>query len=99
MSPGAPPRVEGHDAVVEDVEEGEVGVLLLEEEDGRVRHVQDLGGVEHPGHAQRPHRRGGARVVHGLAAPAVVATHVETGEQPSLILSTPGVLDISTLSI
>ena len=70
--------------MVEDVEEREVGVLLLEEEDGRVRHVQDLGGVEHPGHGQRPHRLGGPRVVHGLAAPAVVATHVETGEHPTV---------------
>ena len=47
--PRSPPGLEGHDAVVEDVEEGEVGELLLQHEEDGVGKVDELGEVEEPG--------------------------------------------------
>ena len=47
--PRPPPGLEGHDAVVEDVEEGEVGELLLQHEEDGVGKVDELGEVEEPG--------------------------------------------------
>ena len=61
-----------------DVEEGEVGELLLGDEEEGVEHVQELGHVEQPGQVERPQRLGVVGVVDGLAGPAVVAADVES---------------------
>ena len=61
-----------------DVEEGEVGELLLGDEEEGVEHVQEFGHVEQPGQVERPQRLGVVGVVDGLAGPAVVAADVES---------------------
>ena len=38
----APPALEGHDTVVEHMEEGEMGELLLENKEEGVKHVDKL---------------------------------------------------------
>ena len=48
--PGSPPGLEGHDPMMEDMKEGEVGELLGEEEKDAVHHVEEFGYVEPPGH-------------------------------------------------
>ena len=47
--PRSTPGLKGHDAVVEDVEEGEVGELFLQHEEDGVGKVDELGEVEEPG--------------------------------------------------
>ena len=37
-----PPALQGHDAMVEHMEEGEMGELLLENKEERVKHVNKL---------------------------------------------------------
>ena len=61
-----------------DVEEGEVGELLLGDEEEGVEHVQELGHVEQPGQVEGPQRLGVVGVVDGLAGPAVVSADVES---------------------
>ena len=51
------PRGDGHDAVVDHVEGGQVAELLVEEEEDGVKHVQELGEVVPPGRIQRCHGR------------------------------------------
>ena len=73
--PGTPPAVEGHDAVMEDVEEGEMAVLLLQEKHHWVGHVNNLREVEDPGHVESPESLRVLGVVHGFTLPAVVPAH------------------------
>ena len=54
--PGTPPCLERHDAMVENVEEGEVGELLLEHEEDGVGEVDELGDVEEPGEVEGSNR-------------------------------------------
>ncbi len=70
---GQLPGDEGHDGVVDDVQVGDVAVLLARHEEQRVDHLGVLGDVEPPGageHIARVHAVGG---VHRLAPEAVVA--------------------------
>ena len=46
----SPPSLEGHDAVMEDMEEGEVGELLLQDKKDRVEHVEELRDIKDPAH-------------------------------------------------
>ena len=58
---------------MEDVEEGEVGELLPEDEEGGVGHVEELGDVEEPGHDEGVDCLGVLGVVHWLARQADAA--------------------------
>ena len=82
--PGSPPGVEWHDAVVEHMKKGKVAVFLLQEEDERVHHVDDLGDVEHPGHGQRSQCLRGHGVIHGLTPPTVASCHEEAGQKDDI---------------
>ena len=77
FTPGSPPCLSWHDSVMEDMKEGEMGELLLEDEEDGVEHVDELRNVEVPGHVKGAQRLGGGGEVYGLAAPAVVATDIE----------------------
>ena len=72
------PAFQRHDPMMVDVEEGEVGELLLGDEEEGVEHVQELGHVEQPGQVEGPQRLGVVGVVDGLAGPAVVSADVES---------------------
>lgn len=72
-----PPGLEGHHAVVEHMEEREVGELLLEDEEDGVGEVEELGDVEDPGEVEGPEGLGPVGVVDRLARPAVGAADVE----------------------
>ena len=65
-SPRTPPRLKRHDAMVEDMEEGEVGELLLEHEEDGVGKVDELGDVEDPGEVESSNRLGIVRVINRL---------------------------------
>ena len=77
LLPGSPPSLQRHDAVVEDVEEGEVAELLLQDKKDRVGEVKELRDVEEPGHIESTERLGIVGIVNGLASPAVVAADIE----------------------
>lgn len=79
--PGSPPGVEWHDAVVEHMKKGKVAVFLLQEEDERVHHVDDLGDVEHPGHGQSSQCLRLPGVIHRLTMPAVVSCYEEAEQK------------------
>ena len=51
LDPG--PGGEGHDAVVDDVQRGQVAPLLPQQEEQRVEVVNELGEEVPPGHVQR----------------------------------------------
>ena len=67
------------------MEEGEVGELLLGDEEEGVEHVQELGHVEQPGQVEGPQRLGVVGVVDGLAGPAVVSADVESANMLVLV--------------
>ena len=52
--------------MVEDMEEGEVGELLLEHEEDGVSEVDELGDVEDPGEVESSNRLGIVRVINRL---------------------------------
>ena len=52
------------------MQEGEVGELLPEHEEGGVGHVEELGDVEEPGHDQGMDGLGALGVIHRLAGQA-----------------------------
>ena len=56
--------------MVEDMEEGEVGELLLEHEEDGVGEVDELGDVEDPGEVESSNRLGIVRVINRLTGKA-----------------------------
>ena len=65
--------------MVIDVQEGQVGEFLLQDEEEGVKHVKEFGDVEDPGKIQSPHCFWIIGVVDGFTGPAVVSTDVESG--------------------
>lgn len=75
--PYSPPGGEWHDAVVNNVEGGEVSPLLSEDKEERVEVVDELGEEIPPGHVRREQPFLGVGVVDGLAQPVVPASQPE----------------------
>ena len=68
--PGPPPCLKRHDAMVEDVKEGEVSELLLEHKEDGVGEVDELGDVEDPGEVESSNRLWIIRVINWLTSQA-----------------------------
>ena len=77
VSPYTPPSSEWHDAVVNNVESGEVAPLLSQDKEERVEVVDELGEEVPPGHVGGEHAVLGVGVVDGLAEPVVPAAEPE----------------------
>ena len=77
LLPGPPPSLQRHYTVVEDVQEGEVAELLLQDKEDWVSKVKELRDVEEPGHIESTQRLGIVGIVDGLTRPAVVAADIE----------------------
>ena len=84
ISPDSPPRGERHDAVVDDMEGGEVAVLLPQDEEEGVEVVDPLGEVVPPCHVGGVQGSGAVGVVHRLAVPVVLAGQPQPGNNNSL---------------
>ena len=59
------------------MEEREMGELLLEDKEERVKHVNKLGYVEEPSKVQSSHYFCVVRIVDRLASPAVISSHIK----------------------
>ena len=64
--------------MVEDMKERKMGELLFEDKEEGVKHVNEFGDVEEPGHVQSSHSFWMIRVVNRLASPAVRTRYIKS---------------------